>query len=154
MSDLMLLLAILFLGLFWIVARWLTNRYRDSHPVSEVEPPSDNSTAAPSPVSKSSSSASSSEVCAEGGCGMQVVCNKSVSDARIIYFEDEELDLFRDRQSDSYSDSEVAQFSEVLHTLQPQEVSAWLNSLCARKVQLPVSLRTQAIALANKGTQS
>ena len=65
----------------------------------------------------------------------------------IEYFDDEELDSFKGRPSDSYTPHEVEQFEEVMTTMQPQEVAAWLRSLQLRSVNLPDDLKDEAMLL-------
>ena len=55
----------------------------------------------------------------------------------IEYFDDEELDKFRGRPSDQYSDDEAEQFRDVLLTMRPEEVSNWGRSLRLREINLP-----------------
>lgn len=76
-----------------------------------------------------------------GGCCGGVKCGRKKTDPHIVYFEDEELDAYKGRDAESYSESEVGEFREVLDTLQPGEVNAWLKSLELRKIELPVILR-------------
>lgn len=87
------------------------------------------------------------EDCAEGGCGMRAICNGK-EEVAFDYYEDEELDVFKGRLADDYTADEVNEFREVLTTLRGGEVAPWLNSLCARGISLPSSLRNQAIVLA------
>lgn len=63
------------------------------------------------------------------------------------YFDDEELDAYKDRPSDSYTDEETAQFAEVLYTMQQEEVKDWLTSLSLRGINLPDQLKDEAIML-------
>ena len=63
----------------------------------------------------------------------------------IEYFDDEELDIFKNRPADSYSDDEIEQFAYVLHTMQPDEVAAWTRSLTLRGITLPDALRDEVI---------
>ena len=65
----------------------------------------------------------------------------------IEYFDDEELDDFAGRQSDSYDEQEVEQFSEVLHTMRQDEVQAWCRSLALRGISLPDELKDEVIML-------
>ncbi len=43
--------------------------------------------------------------------------------------DDEELDRFAGRAADNYTDEEVEEFSEVLYTMQPEEVAGMLQRL-------------------------
>ena len=65
------------------------------------------------------------------------------------YFEDEELDRFRQRPSDSYTDAEVDEFRDVLDTLRPEEVKAWNRSLVLRGIQVPDALKDELFMLVN-----
>lgn len=64
-----------------------------------------------------------------------------------VYFDDEELDSFRGRDSESYSDAEIEQFADVLYTMRPDEVATWIASLGLRGINLPASLRSEAAML-------
>ena len=68
----------------------------------------------------------------EGCCGKHAVCEKEqfMADALapdIEYFDDEELDAYKGRASNAYSPDEAAQFEEVMTTMRPDEVAAWLR---------------------------
>ena len=51
-------------------------------------------------------------------------CMMEASTKPIEYFDDEELDVFSGRTSDSYTDDEADQFSDVLYTMRQDEVAA------------------------------
>lgn len=80
-------------------------------------------------------------------CGAHAICEKGLKkvDSRIEYFEDEELDQFKQIPADSYSDDQIDAFREVLYTLRTEEVADWLLSLEKRDIQLPEILRQEAI---------
>lgn len=65
----------------------------------------------------------------------------------IVYFDDEELDEFRGRPSDSYTDDEAALFAEVMYTMRPEEVKDWVASLGRRQVSLPDQIKDEAAML-------
>lgn len=66
----------------------------------------------------------------------------------IEYFDDEELDRFRGRDSNGYTEDEAAEFAEVMYTMRPDEVKDWLHSLQLRCVSLPDQLKDEAYMLA------
>lgn len=66
----------------------------------------------------------------------------------IEYFDDEELDQYKGRPSDQYTDDETEQFAEVLETLQPQEVKDWARSLSLRGINMPDGIKDEFAALA------
>ena len=65
----------------------------------------------------------------------------------VEYFDDEELDAFKGRPSNDYSNEEVELFSYVMHTMQPEEVKAWGLSLTLRGIQLPDQLKDEFVML-------
>ena len=65
-----------------------------------------------------------------------------------IIGDNKELDAFKGRRADSYSEDETDQFAEVLETLRPEEVAAWGRSLTLRGINLPDSLKDEYYALA------
>ena len=86
----------------------------------------------------------------DGCCGAHEVCeNESLlaTNAKIIYFEDEELDAFKDRDPESYTDEEISLFDEVFMTLRENELVDWLKSLQLRHVPLPECIKEQALMI-------
>ena len=90
---------------------------------------------------------------AESGvcCGMHAVCERLTSKQTPVekpeYYDDEELDRFALRPSDSYSEAEEEEFREVLYTMLEEDVPGWLHSLGLRQINLPDSLRAEALLL-------
>ncbi|MBQ1176522.1 MAG: hypothetical protein IIX52_03045 [Paludibacteraceae bacterium] len=86
----------------------------------------------------------------EGCCGAHEVCeNESLlaSNTKIIYFADEELDDFKDRDAESYTSEEIEMFEEVFFTLRENELVDWLKSLQLRHVPLPPAIKEQALMI-------
>ncbi len=94
----------------------------------------------------------------DGCCGKHAVCEKEALAEAMTqpaeYFEDEDLDRFKGRAAESYADDEVEQFDEVLTTLRPTEVAAWLRSLQVRGIALPNDLKDEAFLLMEEANQS
>ena len=94
----------------------------------------------------------------DGCCGKHAVCEKEALAEAMTqpaeYFEDEELDAFKGREADDYAEAEVEQFDEVLTTLRPTEVAAWLRSLQVRGIALPNELKDEAFLLMEEAQQS
>ena len=86
-------------------------------------------------------------------CGQHAVCEKELlmkaAAEPIDYFDDEELDRFQGRAADAYTEAEEEEFREVLYTTLPREVGDWLRSLQRRGIELPESLRDEALMLAD-----
>ena len=74
-------------------------------------------------------------------------CAMEAAVKEIEYFDDEELDVFKDRRSDSYEEEEVEQFRDVLYTMRPDEVAPWTRSLTLRGIQLPDQLKDEVLML-------
>lgn len=64
------------------------------------------------------------------------------------YYDDEELDAFRGRPSDGYSEEEAAMFADVMYTMRPDEVKGWNRSLILRGINMPDQIKDEFIALA------
>lgn len=74
-------------------------------------------------------------------------CMLEAATKPIEYFDDEELDAFKGRPSNQYTDEEVEQFAEVLESLRPEEVTAWGRSLHLRGIELPDILKDEYVAM-------
>lgn len=96
--------------------------------------------------SENSTSASCS-TCSGASAKCEQECMMEASTRPVEYFDDEELDRFRGRESDSYTEKEVEEFAEVLHTMRQTEVADWCRSLTLRGVNLPDELKDEAFML-------
>ena len=76
-------------------------------------------------------------------------CMLEAAVKEIEYFDDEELDAFRGRPSDAYTDEEAETFRQILYTMRPEEVAAWNRSLVLRGVELPNQVKDEAMMLMN-----
>lgn len=80
-------------------------------------------------------------------CGQHETCEKdsllAAVSKGIEYYNDEELDCYRGRQSDEYTDEEVEEFREVMLTCQDDEVAGWCRSLQLRGIELPDDLKDE-----------
>ena len=74
-------------------------------------------------------------------------CMMEAATQPIEYFEDEELDAFRGRPSDSYDDDETQQFADVLYTMRQDGVAAWCRSLTLRGINLPNALKDEVVMM-------
>ncbi|MBP7210233.1 MAG: phospholipase [Paludibacteraceae bacterium] len=92
----------------------------------------------------------SKRVIPEGCCGAHEVCEKEsliTTKKDIIYFADEELDAYKGRTSDSYTDEEIDEFEDVLLTLRENETAEWLKSLQLRGIEIPEIIKDQALLM-------
>lgn len=81
-------------------------------------------------------------------CGEHAICEKESLlsfDNNVVYYDDEELDVFKGRMSDQYTGEEIKEFEEVFYTLQEEEVAGWVRSLQTRGIELPDSLKEEAL---------
>ena len=64
-------------------------------------------------------------------CGQHETCEKdsllAAVSKNVEYYNDEELDRFRGRTSDEYSEAETEEFREVLYTMKEVEVAGWVR---------------------------
>ncbi|MBR2368896.1 MAG: phospholipase [Paludibacteraceae bacterium] len=140
MRGIILLIIFILLG----VTIYLLNKYTRSSKKTEKPVQSD------SAASENKEQANEEYERPEGCCGAHEVCeNESLlaTNAKIIYFDDEELDAFKDRDPQSYTDEEISQFDEVFMTLRENELVDWLKSLQLRHVPLPECIKEQALMI-------
>ena len=84
-------------------------------------------------------------------CGQHEVCEKesllaAISKA-IEYYDDEELDRFRGRGADEYTEEETEEFRDVLYTMRSDEVAGWVRSLQLRGINIPRGLRDEVLMI-------
>ena len=80
-------------------------------------------------------------------CGAHEVCEYDeikMDESRIEYYDDEDLDRFKNIDPTDYNDNQIDQFREVLYTLQTEEIRYWLLSIERRKINLPSILQDEA----------
>lgn len=91
------------------------------------------------------------ELVEEECCGQHQTCEKdsllAAVSRDIEYYNDEELDRFRDVAPDAYDEAAVEEFREVLYTLQEVEVAGWIRSLQLRGISLPDALKDEAFLI-------
>ena len=80
-------------------------------------------------------------------CGQHEVCEKdsllAALSKGIEYYNDEELDRFRFREPDDYTEDEVEEFREVMFTCREDEVAGWCRSLQLRNIAFPEALKDE-----------
>ena len=76
-------------------------------------------------------------------------CMMEAATKEIEYYDDEELDRFRGRLSEDYTDEEAEAFAEVMLTMRPDEVKGWNRSLILRGINMPNQIKDDFIALVN-----
>ena len=80
-------------------------------------------------------------------CGQHETCEKdsllAALSKGVEYYNDEELDRFRGRASDEYTDEEVEEFREVMLTCKDDDGAGWCRSLQLRFIELPDELKDE-----------
>ena len=80
-------------------------------------------------------------------CGQHEVCEKesllAAVSKQIEYYDDEELDRFKGRASDDYTEDEIEEFRDILYTTHEEEVAGWSRSLQLRGIALPDELKDE-----------
>lgn len=90
-------------------------------------------------------------------CGLHITCEKdsllsSVSD-EIVYYDDEELDIYKGREADCYNEEEIERFRDILLTLLPQDIAGWGRSVQLRGIELPTAVRDELLMIVSEARQ-
>lgn len=83
-------------------------------------------------------------------CGMHLTCEKtslSVTDDTLIYYDDEELDVFAGHDPATYTRAEIEMFRDVLLTLIPSDIAPWARSLQLRHITMPPEVRDELLLI-------
>lgn len=84
-------------------------------------------------------------------CGMHITCERdslltAVSDT-IEYYDDEELDSYKGRGPEEYTEAEIEQFRDVLLTLLPNDIAGWGRSIQLRGIELPQPVKEELLMI-------
>ena len=83
----------------------------------------------------------------EGGCcGKHVVCEKN-NDRESLYFDDEELDAYKGKSPEEYTNEEIEEFRNVLYTMKSDEVDLWVQCLQQRGIELPTEIKDEVLLI-------
>lgn len=88
----------------------------------------------------------SDDVC----CGMHEVCETDTLinyTSKVEYYDDEELDTFKGKSPEEYEDKDLELFESVFYTLKPQDVAGWLRSMQIREIEIPQSIKEEALLI-------
>ena len=90
-------------------------------------------------------------------CGMHIVCERDSLSMRnledIVYFEDEELDDYKNYDPTLFKEEDIEKFRDVLLTLLPEDVIPWAQSIQQRGITLPQSIRDELYILIEEHRQ-
>ncbi|MDR0333942.1 MAG: phospholipase [Dysgonamonadaceae bacterium] len=86
-------------------------------------------------------------------CGQHETCEKdsliAAFAAQAEYFDDEELDRFIDKPSDTYTAEEVDEFREIFYTILDDEKPRWIRSLSMRLIAVPDEMKDEILLIVN-----
>lgn len=93
------------------------------------------------------------DACSDDCCGTHDVCPsemmlKHLNDP-IEYYDDEELDDFKGRESNDYTADELEQWRDVLYTLRHDELLPWERSIKKRGIHMPDVIKEELISMHN-----
>lgn len=83
-------------------------------------------------------------------CGQHLVCERETllqTNAKIIYYDDEELDQLSGIDPADYTPQQQQMLREVFDTLKEEDVAGWVRSLQLRNIQLPDDIREEALLI-------
>lgn len=83
-------------------------------------------------------------------CGAHEICEFDqikMDESRVEYYDDEELDEYKNIDENAYTNNQIEQFRDVLYTLKTNEIRYWLLSIERRHIQLPAILKSEARSL-------
>ncbi len=83
-------------------------------------------------------------------CGLHLVCEKeleAIANDQTLYYDDEELDRFANRNPEDYNAEETEEFREIMLTLLPQDVPGWARSLDRRNIRPPQEIRDELLIM-------
>ncbi|MEG1998924.1 MAG: phospholipase [Bacteroidales bacterium] len=82
-------------------------------------------------------------------CGRHEVCERdsllSAVSSDIEYYDDYELDDYKNIQVSDYDSEAIDRFEEVFYTLRSEDVAGWVRSLGLRGIELPDSVRDEVL---------
>lgn len=87
----------------------------------------------------------------DGCCGMHITCEKDSLvagiDSELLYYDDEELDVYKGRQAQDYTENEIEIFRDILITLKPDDIAGWARSLTTRGITMPPSIKEELLMI-------
>nr|WP_320120097.1 hypothetical protein [uncultured Marinifilum sp.] len=81
-------------------------------------------------------------------CGAHEICETDLLNKlseEIIYYEDEDLDAYKNFEENDYNDEQIDEFREVLYSLKEKEIDGWIKSLDLRKIEMPSVIKSELV---------
>ena len=79
-------------------------------------------------------------------CGKHSNCSKGHNTDN-LYFEDEELDRFKGKKQEDYTDTEIEEFRHILYTMRTEEVDTWAHCLQTRGIEIPQEIKEEILLM-------
>ena len=89
-------------------------------------------------------------------CGQHLVCERETllqTNAKIEYYDDEELDALADTDPQAYTREQYQAIREVFDSLKEKDVPGWCRSIQLRNIQLPQDIREEALLIVRERRQ-
>lgn len=84
-------------------------------------------------------------------CGMHMTCEKDsllvAASKEIVYYDDEELDIFKGKPAEDYTEAETEIFRDILITMLPEDIAGWARSLQMRGIAIPEIIREELLMI-------
>ena len=74
-------------------------------------------------------------------------CMMEAATREVEYYDDEELDRFKGRPADCYTDDEAELFREVLMTMPQSDAKGWNRSLILRGINVPDQIKDELLLM-------
>ncbi len=82
-------------------------------------------------------------------CGAHEVCEDdtliAAFDEDLDYFDDEELDRYKFRDSSGYNEKEVDEFRDIFYSILDEEKQRWIRSLQLRDIAVPDQMKDEIL---------
>ncbi len=89
-------------------------------------------------------------------CGQHLVCERETllqTNAKIEYYDDEELDALADIAPQNYTREQYKAIREVFDSLNEKDVPGWCRSIQLRHIELPQDIREEALLIVRERRQ-
>lgn len=84
-------------------------------------------------------------------CGQHEVCEKesllAAVSKKIEYYDDEELDQYKNMNPENYTPEQEEDFRNILYTMRADDVAGWVRSLQLRNIELPNTLKDEVFLI-------
>lgn len=74
-------------------------------------------------------------------------CMMEAATREVEYYDDEELDRYRGRPSDCYTDAEADDFRDVLMSMPQSDAKGWNRSLILRGINVPDQIKDELLLM-------